>query len=381
MVKKIAVLIRKHFPEKIYRWVQESYRYLNKPIVKKNILDSSLFSRLCKSKTYPDELFIFLTTRCNIRCLICRRENHKPIDLKYGNLVKLTEPIKHAKIIDLTGWGEPFLYKNIDDVISLILKTNKRSNLIRITTNGTLLSKKKGQLLNNRLYHLTISLNAATESTYNRDMQHSDFKCVIANIKEFISALDDITISKINLHFVAHAANYAEIPEFITLAKSLGIMDVSIGNYIISTDEHIHLSLLHYREKYNEIIELARKKSIEDGVFFSARKFYEEKDSVFSSINCFYPYTQFFVQPDGEVSGPCCYAGLYPLGNVYSEEFNAIWFGEKYNKLREKRHLPACQICTAFSPFDSLNTHFDAVFYNKNREKLELLFKGEIPCK
>lgn len=345
--------------------------------MKKIILDSPTLSKLFKMSTYPDELFIFLTTRCNIRCLICRREDHNPIDLDFENIQKLTDPIKHAKIIDLTGWGEPFLYKNMDKVIDFIAKNNKKSDVIRITTNGTLLNEKYGKLLNNKLSNLTISLNAATKDTYNRDMQYSDFDTVIANIKNFISVLNHHTIAKIDFHFVAHLENYKEIPEFVVLADALGVKSVSIGNYIISTDDHLHLSLLHEKNKYNEVVESAEKIASAKGIYFSARKFFVDDAQEIFTNKCFFPYTQFFVQPDGEVSGPCCYAGSYPLGNVYRDGFETVWLSEKYKKLRERRHLPACQACTVYSPFDSLGTHFESAFLRKNREKIEKFFSGD----
>jgi MoaA/NifB/PqqE/SkfB family radical SAM enzyme len=377
MVIKVAMLIRKYFPDAVYRHAQVLYRSLKQPIIKKMIIDSPFLSKLFKNKTYPDELFIFLTTRCNIRCLICRREDHKPKDLDFENIYKLKEPIKHAQIVDLTGWGEPFLYTKFYDVLAYILNNAKKQNIIRLITNGTLLNEEYGKLLNRRIYSLAISLNAATKTTYNRDMQLSDFDNVIGNIKNFISVLDVETISKINLHFVAHAKNYVEIPDFVLLAHSLGIQNVTIGNYIISTEDHIHLSLLHDKIKYNDSIALAERISIDKGIYLNAKKFNDGSDPENSSIKCFYPYTQLFVQPDGEVSGPCCYAGSYYMGNLYTDGFKAVWMSEKYKKLRLKRHLPACRTCAAYSSFDSLNTHFDSTFLRTNREIIEKRIRGE----
>lgn len=376
MVIEVAILIRKYFPETVYKHVQDLYRFMTRPVIKKMIIDSQILSRLLIKNIWPDELFIFLTTRCNIRCLICAREDHKPIDLDFDNICKLKEPIKYAKIIDLTGWGEPFLYKRFYDVLYYILNNNNKPNLIRITTNGTLLNEEHGKLLNRRLYSLTISLNAATRTTYNRDMQHSDFDRTIANIEKFISVLDNETLSRINLHFVAHVNNYLEIPDFVMLAHALGVNNVTIGNYIISTEDRIPLSLLHVRNNYNNSIELAERISIDKGIFFSARKFFAENSRNYFSNKCYFPYTQFFVQPDGKVSGPCCYAGLYHIGNVYNDGFKAVWFSEKYKKLRNKRHLPACHTCTAYSSFDSLSTHFDSTFLRLNRELIEKSISG-----
>ncbi len=85
---------------------------------------------------------------------------------------------------------------------------------------------------------MVISLNAATRSTYNRDMVHGDFDRTVGAVRAFIAALPDDDRQKINMHFVAHRANFHEIPDFVRLAHELGSAVVSIGHYLINMVDH-----------------------------------------------------------------------------------------------------------------------------------------------
>lgn len=304
---------------------------------------------------YPKTLFIFLTTRCNIRCRICARDNHSGIDLDFPNIYKLEKAIRYAEIIDLTGWGECFIYPKIRDVLHYVYSI-KNDRCIQITTNGTLLSAEFGGLLAGRIHRLTISLNAATAETYNRDMKYSNFSSTIDNIKAFIENVDELDRKNITLHFVAHTGNFREISEFVSLAKELGIPTISIGNFLSASIQDSEMTLLHVKNEYNKIITISEKIAVEAGINFSARKFgYETIKPV---QDCKDPFDSCFILPDGEVGGPCCFSGTYSLGNVYESCFEDVWFSKKYERLRRARHLKACRHCVPFTPFDDVECHF-----------------------
>lgn len=238
------------------------------------------------SNHYPLFLSIFLTTRCNLRCFVCNRDGHKGKDLEFENIYKLANAIKHAKKVDLTGWGECFLYPRFEEVLNYIYSLNSKEDLIFITTNGTRLSKRIAGLLTGRLNFFLISLNAATPETYNRDMQNGDFEKTLAGIQSFLSGLSEKDHSKLELHFVAHAENFHEIPDFVVLANKLGIPAVSIGNYLISRVERFWYSLLHVKEEYNLMIDRARDLGGKLGVSVAGHKFFTETKKDRSPEKC-----------------------------------------------------------------------------------------------
>lgn len=320
---------------------------------------------------YPGFLSIALTTRCNLRCFICRRENHAGENLPFENLARLAPAIRNARTIDLTGWGECFVYPRFQDAVRYIRSLNPREGLIQITTNGTLLTRDSAALLGRGLRTLIVSLNAATPETYNRDMQFGEFGATLRRIREFMEALPAEDRGKVQLHFVAHAGNYREIPDFVLLARDLGIGTVTIGQYLVDLREHVPHALLSVREGYNDAVGRARESARDAGVAFHAPTFFDA-GAVPPASECLDPVNACYVEVDGQV-GPCCFCGSYRVGNVYKEGFRAVWFGKEYRRLRRKRHLPACRACTPHLPLDDPGAHFTAYF--KERERVR-----EIPA-
>jgi MoaA/NifB/PqqE/SkfB family radical SAM enzyme len=310
---------------------------------------------------YPSTLAIFLTTRCNLRCFICRREDYKGEDLTFENIYKLEKAIRYANTIDLTGWGECFLYPRFEDVLRYIYSINARDNLIQIATNGTRLSQHISELLRGHMKLVLISLNAATAETYNRDMKHGNFTDTVSAIQSFMSGLNERDKGKVQLHFVAHTNNIHEIPDFVRLARKLGITKVSFGNYLVGIPEHYQYSLIHVKEQYNHMIDEAMSLGVKLGVQVMARKFFVEKECDYNYQKCQSPFTECFVGPNGNVS-PCCYSGTFSMGNAYETDFASVWFGELYLKLRRRRFLAACQRCIPFLPLDDYRVHFTEPF-------------------
>lgn len=321
---------------------------------------------------YPKFLSIFLTTRCNIRCFICRREKFKSEDLNFENLYKLKEAIKYAKVIELTGWGESLTYPKFKEVLYYIYSLNKQV-LISLTTNGTLLSADIAKALSGHIDMLKVSINAAKEDTYNRDMKGGNFLKTISNIKEVMSVLNEEDKSKVVLHFVTHTENFLEIPDLIILAKNLGIKEVHIGNYYVGIEEHIKYSLLNIKQAYNNIIDKAEALAKKLDIKIQARKFFTEKERE-PNVSCQFPYNECFISVNGDVY-PCCFCGSYTIGNAYKETFESVWFGEAYSKLRRARYLPICKSCNPFTAFDNPSAHFHSDFKErKDYKKIEEKF-------
>jgi MoaA/NifB/PqqE/SkfB family radical SAM enzyme len=309
---------------------------------------------------YPRLLTIYLTTRCNLRCFICRREGFIGEDLKFENIYKLRDAIKYAQTISLTGWGEPLLYLRFEDVLNYIYGLNRRKNLIQLTTNGTRLSDHTARLLKGHLNSLTISLNAATAETYNRQMKNGDFEKTLSAIRRFLSELEEKDRLKVNLYFVAHTENFQEIPDFVMLAHGLGITTVTIAHYQVGIADHRQYSLLNVKDEYSAIVGQARAVGNRLGVLvYTPRYFFSEKRRAIDG--CLSPFNECLIEVNGDVS-PCCFAGSYRIGNVYDSTFESVWFSKAYRKLRKKRHLPNCQNCGAFLPLDEYGVHFTATF-------------------
>jgi MoaA/NifB/PqqE/SkfB family radical SAM enzyme len=318
--------------------------------------------------SYPRVLSICLTTRCNLRCFICRREDFKGRDVDFASLARLADAFRHAATIDLTGWGECFLYPRLEEVLSYIYSLNGKDRLIQITSNGTLVSRRSADLLAGHIERVTFSLNAASAAVYRRETKQGDFSKTMRNIQSFASALGEEDRRRINFHFVAHTGNFREIPDFVRLARDTGVSSVTIGNYLVGIPEHCQFALINDRREYNAVLRDADLLASALGVSLSARRFFETAPSTGAACND--PYDACFVEVDGQV-GPCCFCGSYRIGNAFESGFEPIWFGERYRRLRQTRDLPGCRSCSPFVAFDDPGAHFTA-YLKEHRDLREI---------
>jgi len=58
-------------------------------------------------------------------------------------------------------------------------------------------------------------------------------------------------------------------------------------------------------------------------------------NDIIDSMPCYIGWIYARISTNGDVI-PCCKAHLFPLGNLYKNSFNGIWFSEKYNEFRKK---------------------------------------------
>jgi len=371
MVFDTAVVFRKYLPDGLYRFLEVIYIYLSNTytLLKCKLLTHKYLNKDNK-KLYPKFLILPPTSRCNLSCAICDRRNVKPLDLSLENLQKIEEVIKHAENINFTGFGESLLNKEFSEILKYVFRVNKTKRIMTMVTNGTRLTREFGELVNDRLNAIDISINAATEETYLRDMKHSKLHIVLDNLRNFMSALDEESRSRVGLIFVAHSKNYKEMPDFIDLVHSMGIKKARISYFIAHDMEHVPLSLLCVKKEYNHFLDLAIKRAIKHNIFLYDSKFNSWANHNFLRFICTAPYTQLPIQtPDGNVNGPCCVGEFTPV-NVFENDFESFWFRDEYKKLRKERYLPCCLNCRAYVSFDTLEAHFEHIFLNAHRDQI-----------
>jgi len=301
---------------------------------------------------YPMVLQINLDTVCNIHCFFCAYEGRtdKPV-FNLANLHKLAGAIRHAKYISLSAWGDPLCSPNLPVVLSTICSLNDAPNLIAIVTNGTRLSPELAKLLTGHLGSLTVSLNAGTPATYNRDMRGTNWGKTLDAIRSFMGALRPQDRSKVGLHMVAHGLNVAEIVHLPDIALSLGIRRIGVDQFTVNKREYAYLSLIRCKPEYNAQVEVAEPYARSKGIEFAARRFGSET----KTQKCLSPWIECHVWADGKVA-PCDCNGTFFIGNAYQSSFESVWFGKDYARFR-KHPAPQCATCPKVLRFDDPRAH------------------------
>lgn len=173
---------------------------------------------------YPIVIKYGFDEECNVQCIYCRdrviRNSAEEVKKIENYIDKLSEAIKHCKIIYASGNGDPFTGGCAE---MFLKKVAEKSSSVEfsIHTNGILCTKQKLEQLklNDRLGSINISLPGATKQTYDRVVKYGNFNKVIENI-EYLSSLKASGVEfDMHLSFVVCSLNYHEIVLFAQLAE------------------------------------------------------------------------------------------------------------------------------------------------------------------
>ena len=111
-----------------------------------------------------------LSENCNLKCLHCYQENHKPIQLKYEQLVNIYNQFKqllqNEKLkghINITG-GEPLCNPHMFKILDLI-EQDKELISFSILTNGTLITEDIAKKIKRyNTYYVQVSLEGGKKT-------------------------------------------------------------------------------------------------------------------------------------------------------------------------------------------------------------------------
>lgn|GEM_PF-2109533 len=201
------------------------------PEYNKRLIKFEVENRISAVRSYPEEITISTTTRCNMDppCVMCernlgRREDER--DLETDVFRKIKHIFKYADRIYLHCGGEPLMTKASFDIIKSVFPPTK----VIFNTNGALFTEKtiKHMVDSNVVDVISFSIDAATEKTY-KMIRSADFNRIISNIKKLVEYRNIKNKDKpllrplVLMNFCIFKRNIAEAPDYIMLAHRLGV--------------------------------------------------------------------------------------------------------------------------------------------------------------
>lgn len=205
-----------------------------------------------------------LSENCNLKCLHCYQENHKPIQLKFSDLEiiynqykELLNKLNMKGHINITG-GEPlcnpFFFKILD-----MIKKDSDIITFSVLTNGTLITDEIAKkIASYNPYYVQVSLEG--------DKKTNDFirgKGTYNKIAEGIKNLRKYNIFT-SISFTATKLNYKEFPKVVKYARKYKVNNVWSDRYIPLGDSLNKDLALNYEEtrEYLKIMNKERDKLI-----------------------------------------------------------------------------------------------------------------------
>jgi MoaA/NifB/PqqE/SkfB family radical SAM enzyme len=162
---------------------------------------------------------LYLTERCNSRCVTCDYWRHGRNDLTLDSVERLLPSLSRlrARVALLSG-GEPLLNPQWRSIAELL----QRSGLsLWLLTSGLSLAKHARSAAAH-FRAITVSLDGTNRATYAAIRGLDAFDTVCEGIRAAVEAG-----ARVNVRVTLQRANYRELPAFVDLVRELGASQVS----------------------------------------------------------------------------------------------------------------------------------------------------------
>lgn len=199
---------------------------------------------------FPAKLFVETTTRCNLNCFMCVKQN-RGSDVREGDFspelfARLEPVLPHIEALILNGVGEPLLNPHLESFIGRAKKLMPATGWIGFQTNGLLMTQLRAiSLVDAGLDKVCISIDAISPEQFRKMREGGDVDAVDMALSALNNAktLCNRPAVKIGIEFVAMCSNISGLPETLEWAASRGA-SFAIVTHVLPYDElHAHEAL------------------------------------------------------------------------------------------------------------------------------------------
>ena len=340
-LRYVLQLFRKMKFKKIYNLFWCYCLWLNYPLRTKLI--SKFFPKIFKEDPYPPFLEVETTTKCPFRCKVCEHTywDEPAVNMSFDDFVHIADQFPKLKWAGLTGIGESWANPRFGDMVEYLVR--KSDPVIELVDNFSMMTEDRSRrVIELGVDIFFISIMGATKETYEKIMRGMNFDNVIGNIEAFFKIRDEFrsVTPLVNFHYVISRSNIDEAVVFLDFASKFKGKFYSV----------LYTPLLHAFDEVDdevvtiEEVDVVKEKLVsrgkELGVLVSFNECLPSKKlSIRFCSNWIMP----FIFVNGDVS-VCCTSNeanqrqrqyMLSMGNIFQEDFEKIWWGDKYTKFRK----------------------------------------------
>jgi len=276
-------------------------------------------------------LMIELTNWCTLRCPTCfsHQDSRVKLNMSFKQFKHIIDHnIGLINSISLYNYGEPFLNKNLPEMIFYAKK--KGVHFTKVATNGMHFSSSNiNKILKSKLDYLSISIDGATQDTYGKFRVGGEFKKVISGANHLVKTRNALGSNlKIEIQFILMKHNEHEVKRMEVLAQKLGVDYLRLKTVLIKKNQWSYL--LPKTSRYSRYEDVPLRNTC-----------YKAVDELV--INC-----------DGTVI-PCCYIvgediKKFQVGNIFKQSLKEILNSPQYlgfvkQCTTDKSKLSSCAEC------------------------------------
>ncbi len=272
----------------------------------------------------PVDFSIELTSRCNLKCVMCPRDDDSVRGL--GNMQLATfqriidEAAQYLEFAHLHLAGEPLMHPDFGAFIDYAAAKGVRTE---ISTNGTMLDEARGQaLIDSKLTNLIISIDGTDAATYKKIRGADSFDKVVRNAEQFLRQKQAAGRGPYTIvQMICMNENASQNDEFARRWKALGADAVRLKRYFNFAGH------------------------VED-------RGYDQPEQKPERQPCYLLWRQMAFYYDGTAVS-CCHDFLHQseLGNIHTHTLAEIWNSPVMVAMRQKHiegkqsEIPLCAGC------------------------------------
>lgn len=172
----------------------------------------------------PEVLTLEVSYTCNLHCMMCPRtfDGVAQDVLPPAIFERILPDLSRFKYVHMTGYGEPLMSPHFVDYL---IKVRESGAIPTVTTNGLLLKGNLARrILEEKMVHINISIDAGTADTYERVRGKGTFHQVLKTLRNFKALKDEIHPECfLEWVFIMMRGNFRELPEALAMAIDMGL--------------------------------------------------------------------------------------------------------------------------------------------------------------
>jgi MoaA/NifB/PqqE/SkfB family radical SAM enzyme len=270
-----------------------------------------------------------------------------------------------ARVV-LHGVGEPMMVPALPRMIRYL---KDRGTYVLFNTNGTLLSRRKGQeLIDSGLDELRVSLDAAEPEAFKLVRGRDMFGRIVRNVRSFRAMQRELGVERprVSLWLTGLKETVAQLDDFVRLAHQLDVAEVYLqrlvyfpeGQGLARSESALFAG---GDDEEGRLVREAEALARELGIRFDASGATDPTTSLTPQNEaqpwslCRRAWTLMYVTAHGRAI-PCCIAPFslrgydsFTLGDATQQSLREIWNGPRYQAFRSAlltdEPPPACASC------------------------------------
>ncbi len=342
--------LRLHLP-RVRRYLAPVLRH-GTPTKMSNILLAETELRLKRTvlRAYPYYYLIDICNVCNLRCPLCPTGNDTLGRLqgimRFDEYRQILDKVKrYALVVSLYNHGEPFLNKDIFEIIEYTAHNNITT---QVSSNFNWpIPVDPRAIVRSGLEYITVSLDGVTQESYRQYRVGGDITEVFENMRALLAARKELRSKTpfVEWQFVVFKHNEHEIDQARELAARWG---VDLIRFVAPGIQPESMGDRDLRDKWMP----------KDPLFLERDPAIAAERGYLYDRTCFYLYRCMAIYHGGGVT-PCCFTHerRHDFGNILDHSVAEIWNNHRYRSARmlfnnrraqEERVSVVCDLCPIF---------------------------------